>query len=411
MPLDSESPETLDAADSVEPLRILIVHNHYRQPGGEDVVADAQARLLTGRGHDVRIYERHNTEINSYSILRKAALYFSTAGSGASARAVARLVREFHPRVAHVHNTLPLISPSIYKPLNRAGVKVIQWLHNYRLVCPAGTLYRDGAPCTLCTEGDFQHAIKYRCWSESAFATKALVRMLRTHRRARTWLDCVDLFVALNAFQKQILVANAGLPDSKVIVQPNFSDAPVLESVPPPAEDGEFLFAGRLTAEKGVPTLLRALESLRGVPIAIAGDGPLSDAVERACASTGHEYLGQLDRSALRRRMESARALLFTSEWPEGCPSVILEAFSCGKPVIASSVPGATELVQEGRTGLFFPPGNPEALADCVRQLLAEPALEAKMSAAALARFSQRHSRDAGYRNILALYARLGILG
>src|SRR5204862_3761791 len=131
------------------------------------------------------------------------------------------------------------------------------------------------------------------------------------------------------------------------------------------------------------------------IPIAIAGDGPLRELVERTCARTGHTYLGQLDRATLRRRLESARALLFTSEWPEGCPSVILEAFACGKPVIASSVAGAVELVQEGRTGLFFPPGNFEALADCVRQLCAAPALETTMSRAALARFTQRHSREA----------------
>ncbi len=406
-----EMSEPLDAPIPVEPLRVLIVHNRYRQPGGEDVVADAQKQLLAARGHDVRIFERDNKEINSYSLLGKAALYFKTAHNRASAREIIRVVKEFRPRVAHVHNTLPLISPSIYAPLNRSGVKVIQWLHNYRLVCPAGTLYRDGAPCTLCLEGDLNHAIKYKCWTGSSFATKALVRMLRRHRRGGTWIDRVDLFVALNSFQKKVLVAQGGLPESKVVVLPNFSDTPVLEKPAPAGADGEFLFAARLTPEKGVGTLLRALESLRDVPVVIAGEGPMSDIVERACTSPVHNYLGRLDRAALRQRMESARAVLFCSEWPEGCPSVILEAMACGKPVIASSVPGATDLIEEGRTGLFFPPGNFDALADCVRQFIASPQLEQQMGVAALERFKQRHSRDAGYLNLLELYARLGVLG
>src|SRR5262249_46699505 len=158
-------------------------------------------------------------------------------------------------------------------------------------------------------------------------------------------------------FQKKVLVENGGLPDSKVVILPNFSDAPVLDNAPTPDLNAEFLWAGRLTPEKGVHTLLRALDALRGVPVTIAGDRPFAGTVERACQNAGHLFLGHIARAALRQRMERSRAFLFTSEWPEGCPSVILEAMSCGKPIIASSVPGAVQLLQEGRTGLFYPPG------------------------------------------------------
>ena len=177
------------------PARVLIVHNRYRQPGGEDVVADAQAALLSERGHAVHRFEKHNSEINSYSLINKAALFFKTANNRASANEIARVAADFKPDVAFVHNTLPLLSPSIYKPLKSAGVKVIQWLHNFRLVCPAGTLFRKGAPCSLCVKGDFKPAIEYRCWSDSKLATIALVRMLKKHRRAGTWREQIDLFV------------------------------------------------------------------------------------------------------------------------------------------------------------------------------------------------------------------------
>ncbi|MEI6235764.1 MAG: glycosyltransferase family 4 protein [Planctomycetota bacterium] len=391
------------------PARVLIVHNRYRQPGGEDVVADAQAALLTEHGHAVHRFEKNNSDINSYSLLGKAALFFNTANNSSSAREIARVATDFKPHAAFVHNTLPLLSPSIYTPLKKAGVKVIQWLHNFRLVCPAGTLYRNGAPCSLCVNGNLNPAIEHNCWNESKLATMALVRMLKKHRRAGTWRENIDLFVALNQFQKQLLVEHAGLPEEKVIVQPNFSNAPALDTPSPVGDSGEFIFIGRLTPEKGVMTLLRAMTSLRDVPIAIAGDGPLSPTVQRACSIPGHVWLGQLNRDVLRARLASARALIFASDWPEGCPSVILEAMSCGKPVIASSVAGATELLQEGKTGLFFPPGNVDALADCVRQLIASPGLEARMASAALARFKSFHSCEAGYRNLMSNLTRLGI--
>jgi glycosyltransferase involved in cell wall biosynthesis len=250
--------------------------------------------------------------------------------------------------------------------------------------------------------------VTYRCWSNSTLATMALTRMLKQHRRVRTWRDRVDMFVALNRFQKQVLVESGGLPEEKIIVQPNFSDAPALKNPAPPGTRGEFLFVGRLAAEKGVATLLRALSILPDVPIAIAGDGPLRPSVQSACMQPGHVWLGQLTRDALRARMESARALIFASEWPEGCPSVILEALACGKPVIASSVAGAMELLEEGQTALFFPPGDSDALAGQVRKLIGNPELEARMGAAALECFSRLYSRAAGYRNLRANYARLG---
>jgi glycosyltransferase involved in cell wall biosynthesis len=389
--------------------RTLIVHNRYRQPGGEDTVAAAQAELLRGNGHEVRTYERSNTDIDAFSFFQKARLFFETTHNPRTVADMWHLVHEFQPQVAYVHNTLPLISPSVYGPLHAAGVKVVQWLHNYRLVCPAGTLYRAGAPCNLC-EKSLSYAVRYKCWTGSALATRAVVRMLKRHRRAGTWHEKIDLFVALNEFQREILVRSGGLPADKIVVQPNFSDLPETDATAPlPSFDDEYLFIGRLTEEKGIRTLLKALRQLREVPIAIVGDGPLSDVVAQTCALTGHRYLGRLAREDVAARLRGARGLLFTSEWPEGCPSVILEAMAAGKPVIASSVAGARELVQEGRTGLFFQPGNADALAECVRQLAHAPDLAENMGRAAFARFTERHSRAAGYAALLELNRKAGV--
>ena len=203
--------------------RVLILHTRYRQPGGEDVVVAAQAKLLRDSGHQVHLLEKHNSEIDNYGLFGKIGLFFQMADNSSAAAEVVRIIREFKPHVAHIHNTLPLLSPSVYSPLNAAGVKVIQYLHNYRLACAAGTLYRDGQPCTLCVDGSLKHAVQYRCWNDSRMASLGFTRMLERHRRKRTWHTRVDLFVALNTYMRDLLVQKHLVPEGKIVVQPNFS--------------------------------------------------------------------------------------------------------------------------------------------------------------------------------------------
>ncbi|MGD0093753.1 MAG: glycosyltransferase, partial [Planctomycetota bacterium] len=287
---------------SIQRLRVLIIHNRYRQPGGEDVVAAAQARLLREKGHEVLLLEKDNREIDGYGLLRKAALFFHTADNPFAAAEVRKAVRDFKPQAAHIHNTLPLFSPSIYAPLAKAGVKVIQFLHNYRLLCAAGTLYRQGAPCVLCADGDPSPAVAHRCWADSEFASLAFTRMLRRHRRLRTWHEKVDLFVALNSYMRGLTVQHGLVPADKIVVQPNF----LYVEAPPAAPDAVgagFLFAARLVPEKGVATLLRAHELCREARLEIIGDGPLLP------PSPAPPFAGRLPREEVLRRLGAARAL------------------------------------------------------------------------------------------------------
>lgn len=386
-------------------MRVLIIHNRYRQPGGEDVCVRAQAKLLRERGHEVRVFEKDNREIDAYGFLRKAGLYFKTASNPGAALEIAQVAKEFQPQVAHVHNTLPLLSPSIYAPLKAAGAKVIQYLHNYRLVCPAGTLFRDGAPCTLCVDDSLKHAVKYNCWTGSKFATLALTRMLDQHRRSRTWHTKVDLFVALNSYMRDVLVQKGVVPADKIVVQPNFVEMPtaVVSS-----SGAEFIFLGRLTLEKGVVMML-AVAQAADITIRILGDGPVMEGV-RAAAAKQPKFIaaGRVPREEALKYLAACRALIFPSLWPEGCPGVIQEAFALGKPVIASRVAGAMELVTEGVTGLLFEPDNAEQLAACMKKLRDDPALAERMGAAAREKYEKDFSANAGYRRMMENFSRLG---
>ena len=376
--------------------RILIIHNKYRIPGGEDVCASAQTELLRAKGHEVRVFEKDNKVIDSYGLLRKAGLFFDTSNNATVANEVAALAKEFKPDAALIHNTLPLISPSVYAPLKRANVKVLQWIHNYRLVCPAGTLHRDGKSCTLCLDGGLEHAAKYNCWTGSKFATLAVTRMLDRHRRAGTWQKQVDCFVALNSYMREVLIRKNIAPAEKIVVQPNFVSVPTLPAEGP----GEgFVFLGRLTPEKGIRTLLDA-QKIAKVPLKVIGQNPDD---WRSFAGDGVEFLGRVPREEALAIVAKSRALVFPSEWPEGCPGVIQEAMALGRPVIASRVAGAVELVRENETGLFFETGNVQQLADKLRELQANPLQSETMGRAARERYESEYDPETGYERITAL--------
>jgi glycosyltransferase involved in cell wall biosynthesis len=390
--------------------RVLILHNRYRQPGGEDVLVQAQARLLRDRGHEVRLLEKDNREIDAYGFFRKAALFFSMADNVSAAQEVAKIAREFKPDVALVHNTLPLLSPSVYAPLRKAGVKIIQALQNFRLLCPAGTLYRDGTPCTLCVDDNLKHAVTYRCWTGSQMATLGLTRMLDRHRRMETWSRMIDLFVAANPLQRDLLVQKKLVPPEKIVVQPNFVHAEISAKASDATAGNGFIFVGRLTPEKGIRTLLNAAQSLPGIALSIAGDGPLRGEVEQACAQLSNcRYLGQLARADVLAKVGAARALVFPSEWQEGSPFTVIEAMAAGCAVIASRIAGVAELVKEGETGLQFNAGKPDELAACVRQLEENAELARKLGRSGRERYERELSPEAGYRRMKENFEKLGI--
>ena len=385
--------------------RVLILHNRYRQPGGEDVVVGSQAQLLLERGHDVRLIEKDNREIDRYGFIKKVLLFYEMSGNPKSAAEVAKAADEFKPDVALIHNFVPLLSPSIYAPLKRRGVKIVQYLHNYRLVCPAGTLFRDGKPCSLCIDDGLRNAVKYRCWNGSKLATLGLTRMLDRHRRARTWHTQPDLFVALNTYQRNLLVKAGAIPAERTIVQPNFMFAATTPENPPQPGEG-FVYAGRLTPEKGVATLLKAHALLNGIPLVIFGDGPQR---EQLHGGAPVQFPGHRPKAEVDARIRNSRAVIVPSEWQEVFGLSIIEAMALGRAVIASRVAGPREIVEDGITGLLFDPGNAEQLAACLRRLQDDPQLAVKLGQAGRERFEKLYSEDAGYRNLQEVFGRVAL--
>lgn len=384
-------------------MRVLLVHSRYRRPGGEDVAYDAERELLRRHGHEVREYVDHNDRVAGIGPVRLAA---GTVWSRQSRRRIAAALRAACPDVVHFHNTFPLISPSGYAACRAEGVPVVQTLANYRLLCPGANLVRDGRPCEACVGRAVPWpGVVHRCYRSSGAATAAVASMIAVHRFLGTWVRMVDVFVAPTAFAARKFV-EGGLPAERVRVKPNFVDP---DPGPGRHEGGFALFAGRLSKEKGVETLLRAWGRLgrEAPPLKVVGAGPLERAAPGG-APPRVEFLGWRGRDEVLALMREARLLVFPSECYESFGLALVEAYATGLPVVASRLGAMAELVEDGRTGLLFEAGDADDLAGRVAWAWSHGDELARMGRNARAAYEARYTAAANHARLLEIYAAAG---
>jgi glycosyltransferase involved in cell wall biosynthesis len=388
-------------------LRILQVHNAYQQSGGEDAVRSSEDSLLRSAGHVVIHYFRDNNEIAAYGLLKKSTLGLRTIWAWDSHREITELLRAERPDVAHFHNTFPLISPAAYYACRAAGVPVVQTLHNYRLLCPAGVLFRCGRVCEECIKHSLWRGVLHACYRSSRGKTSAVALMLTVHRWLGTWMHVVDCYITLTEFSRRKFI-EAGLPAEKIAVKPNFvrADPGTCKGA------GECaVFVGRLSGEKGLQTLLTAWELLNSrIPLEIVGDGPLRPTLQNEAQRRmmgGVHFRGWMVPDETLAAIKQARFLVFPSECYEGFPVAIAEAFACGVPVIASRLGAMQEIVQDGCTGLHFTPGNADDLAAKVGWAWAHPKEMAAMGRAARAEYEAKYTAERNYQMLMEIYQRV----
>ena len=381
-------------------MKILAVHNRYQRPGGEDQVFVDETALLEARDHRVVRYEVHNDQVERVNRLTLAK---DTVWNTSAYRELRALIRRERPDVVHFHNTLPLISPAGYYAARAEGVPVIQTLHNYRLLCPVALFFRDGRVCEDCMGKAVPWpGVVHECYRGSRAASGVIATMLTVHRVMRTWTEMVDVYVALTEFARSKFI-EGGLPAGKIVVKPNFV-------APDPGRGqgggGYALFVGRLAPEKGTGTMLAAWERLgTRIPLKIVGDGPLRDRVVEAAARRSNvEWLGHRPVEEVHALMGKADMLVFPSEWYETFGRVAVEAFATGTPVIAADIGAVAELVEHGRTGLEFRPGDPEDLVTQVEWALSHPAELRLMRDEVRAEFEAKYTAERNYRALMEIY-------
>ena len=334
-------------------LNILIVHNYYRLPGGEDVVVDNESRLLREAGHKVILYTRHNSETDEMPAYKKLLLPFSFIYSNKTYRDIKRLIAEESIDVVMVHNTLMLVSPSVYYAALRSQVPVIQVIHNFRLLCPGAALYRDGHVCEDCIERGLMCSLRHKCYRNSFVSTLACVLSLKYHR----WRGIYGklYYICLTDFNRDKLLTLSQIKKERCFVKPNFTQYKG-EGLPWDLRKG-FIYAGRLDELKGVKEILKAWELMGsdGPELTVCGDGPLKEWCLdhiRQKGLTNVSYKGRLLHDELMELIGRAKALLAPSLWYEGLPMTIIEAYSVGTPVIGSNIGNVAAVIEPERLGL-----------------------------------------------------------
>jgi glycosyltransferase involved in cell wall biosynthesis len=350
-------------------MKVVVAHNRYSsaQPSGENTVVDAEIAQLAAAGVEVVPFLRSSDEIGSLPAAQKALLPVSPIVSPRAVKELTALIKSEKPDVLHLHNPYPLLSPWVVRTAHAHGLPVVQTVHNYRQVCAPGLYFRDGHICHDCRGRAFPlPAVIHACYRGSRAQSAIMATALTVHRG--TWRS-VDRYIALTDAIAEHL-RDYGIPDERIVVKPN-----ALADPGPPAPLGTgFLFAGRLSAEKGLELLLEAW-SRRPVgalgPLRIAGDGPLRAVAEAAAQERSDVvFLGPQTREGVRAAMRDSAVLLAPSTWHDVLPTVILEALAAGRPVLGTQLGGIPYLV--GDAGWTVP-----ATVDALSAALAVAAAQA----------------------------------
>ncbi|AUN95717.1 glycosyltransferase family 4 protein [Pseudazoarcus pumilus] len=386
--------------------RVLLAHNYYRSrtPSGENICFELERLLLKRKGNLAGSFVRHSDQLEGWGIFGKLAGAASTPWNPFSARTLIGDIERCAPDVVHVHNTFPLLSPSIFRAIGNRTAKVLT-LHNYRLFCAAAIPLREGRVCTECLDRrSSAPALKYGCYRGSRLATAPLALSISLHRAIGTWQHHVDAFIVLSEFQRGMVVA-AGLSAEKVHVKPNYF--PGNPAVVPWQQRGDYVvFVGRLSSEKGVSALIRAWRAWGdGAPeLRIVGDGPLRAELEELARGAPVRFIGAVSPAGAHAEIAHARLLVLPSECFEGFPMTLCEALALGTPAGVSDLGPLPEIVENGVSGFTFEPGQPEALLAAVRRHWDDqPELE-RLGRGARAAFEARYTEEANYRMLMDIY-------
>ncbi|MFQ5671396.1 MAG: glycosyltransferase family 4 protein [Acidobacteriota bacterium] len=401
-------------------MRILMVNKFLYRRGGSEAVFLGEMDLLRRAGHTVipfgMAHERNgaaapeprslvsSVEFTSPrpGLRRRAAMAMRVVYSREAYRKILAVCRQARPQVAHLHNIAHHLSPSILHALARLRLPMVMTLHDYKVVCPAYTLRTGGAVCTRCRGGRYLHAIRRRCVGGSVLRSTAAALETSLHRGLLHSYDRVNRFLSPSRFLADT-VREMGFPHPVQRLANFIRPEPVPETAP---VAGRILYAGRLSPEKGIRTLLRAVQGTR-LRLRVAGTGPLeAELREQAAGLRGDrvEFLGHLPPADLAREHAAACLSVVPSECYENQPLAVLESYAHARPVVAARIGGLPEIVAEGETGVTFPPGEAAGLRRALLSLAERPEHCLALGRRAVDYIRRQHSPEDHLRGLEAVY-------
>ena len=387
-------------------LKILQVHNYYQIPGGEDTVVANEKKLLEDNGHTVIQYSRNNSELKQFSKLQKLLLPFTTIFNPKTYREVKEIIQEQHVDVVHVHNTLNLISPAVYYAALSCKVPVVQTIHNFRLLCPGATFYRDGHICEDCVQKGLLCAVKHGCYRGSKVQTLICVVSTWIHRMIGVYGKLN--YICLTEFNKEKLLSLKQIKPEKVFIKPNFVPESSEITIPMQERENQFIFAGRIDKLKGVDILLETwkLMGKEAPKLLICGTGPMEDWCKNYIQKnniTNVEMLGFVPNKEAKKLIANSKALVLPTRWYEGFPMTIVEAYSAGTPVVCTDIGNTGSVVKCSITGVKFRDGSLESLKEAISDLKSCP----DIYRTTLNEFEENYSEASNYICLDAIYRKV----
>jgi glycosyltransferase involved in cell wall biosynthesis len=371
-------------------MRVLLLHNRYRMPGGEERAVEELRELLSARGHTVGVLER-----SSESVDRRRAARGMLAG-GVDPGEVRVAIRRIGADVVHAHNLHPLLGWRALAAARAAGARTILHLHNFRLFCAIAIAYRDGDRCFRCRGGNTLPGLRLRCRGS---VSEAAVYAAGLRAQLPRLLEHADQLVAVSEATARRL-SDLGAPAERLTTLPNFVAQRRFANEPPAGNGRYALAVGRLVDEKGFDTAIAACHAA-GVPLIVAGDGPASGRLRELAVRSEVRFTGRLDEHELDEVRAGAAMMLAPSRWEEPCPYSVLDAMAAGVPVLASDLGGLPELVAPAKT---LPADDVASWTAAIAELWGDPALRARRGAEALARARERFGEDVYYERLIDLY-------
>ena len=390
-------------------MRILVVHNNYKEPGGETVIFGLETALLQQNGDTVLTWQRDSIEIDGYTLTQKAAFLINTLYNRHTYREIRAYIRTESLAVAHVHNVFPLISPSVYRALHDSGVPIVQSIHNFRFLCPNGLFYTHGQVCERCKSGNTLHAVRFKCYRNSRVLSALYALSIGLHRRWGTF-GLIDHFIANTEFSAQKLVESRLTSRDKITVLGNFLPEPLPSPGSFEKREPYVVFLGRLSSEKGVDILLDAMVGLPEIGLKIAGDGPQASTLRIKAQQRRLERVEFPGYVAGEKKLDLLRngmAIVVPSVWYESFPLTVLESLAVGTPVVASNCGNLPYIIADGKNGLLFSPGDSRDLHEKLHWLAQHPAEKLRMGQFGRQVVESKYSANMHYETQTAIYTRL----
>lgn len=404
--------------------RLLSVNNyHYRRGGAEAVYLD-HASLFESMGWENAFFSMHHPQNleskwseyfvdeielgNDYSWWDKAKMAAKVINSGEAARKISSLIDNWRPDVVHAHGIYHHLSPSILPAISRAGIPVVLTAHDLKLACPAYKMMNSNGVCESCKSGNFTHLLKNRCIHGSVAMSGLVMLEAYFHGIRKTYLNNLTKITTPSQFFKSKLV-EWGWPEAMIEYVPNFIE---LDNYQPNYQPGKyFLYFGRLSAEKGVETLIKACAQ-KGYKLVVAGSGPIEHELKALAANLGAEvdFKGFCSGDTLFDLVKQSRAIVLPSEWYENAPISILEAYALGKIVIGADIGGIPEMIEPERTGFLFDSGDVEQLVGCLEKVyLGNDSDIEKMGRQAREFMELNYGKEKYLNQMVGLYEAIGV--